>query len=62
MRVIFDVAIRPACLIGLYSRPVLNCFRIDKGTTQVHCEIVDEERKRKRHSMEARKSPGSHRL
>ena len=26
--------IRLACLIRLYSQPVLNCFRIDKGTIQ----------------------------
>ena len=39
-------------MIGPYSQPILNCFRIDKGTIQVHCEIVDKECKHKRHSME----------
>ena len=39
----------------LYSQPILNCFRIDKGTTQGHREIVDEKRKRRRRSMKPRK-------
>ena len=49
---IFGIAARLAGLTGLYLQPVLNCFRIDKGATQRHCETVNEERKLKRGSME----------
>ena len=58
---IFGIAARLAGLTGLYPQPVLNCFRI-KWTTQIHREIVNEERKRKRGSVEPLKSHGLCRL
>jgi len=46
-RLMFGVAVGLVGLTGLYLQPLLNRFKIDRGTAQRHREIVEEERKRK---------------
>lgn len=47
-RLIFGVSVGLVGLTGLYLQPILNRFKLDRGTAQRHREIVEEERTRKR--------------